>query len=197
MEENISPADTQLEATPPVETKETVNNPEAVLAKNRELLGERRAMVTELADLKASMKVINDDKLLAEGNKDEVITSLREQLSNSESKAKEKADTYNRNTVFSQIKEAALAKGCKNPEALLKLMSNDDLNSIEIDDNYKVNAEDLNRVLEKTDKDYSEIKLFGKTVKVDDIVPGNKIASSKKALGDMSTAELEAEMLKI
>lgn len=196
MEENISPADTQPEATPQVENNETVKNPEAVLAKNRELLGERRVMASELAELKAQMKTINDEKLMAEGNKDEVITSLRGELDTIKKTSKEKEDAFNRNTVFSQIKEAAAKKGCKNPDALLKLMSTDDLNTIEVYDDYKVNTEDLNRVLEKTDKDYSEIKLFGKSVKVDDLTPGSKIVSSKKSLDQMSTAELEAELAK-
>lgn len=180
-----------------VETNETVNNPEAVLAKNRELVGEKKAMAAKLAEYESKMQSINEAKLLAEGNKDEVINSLRDQLSKIETESKEKEQAYNWNTVSSQIREAAASKGCTSPEKLIKLLETDDLNSIEVYDNYKVNTDDLDRVLNKAMKDHSDIGLFKKTAKVDDVVPGNKIASSKKPLDKMTKAEIEAELHKL
>ncbi len=112
----------------PVEDNEPVKNPDAVLAKNRELLAEKKSMAAKIAGYESEMQTINDAKLEAEGKKDDVISSLRRQLGEATENLSKKEKNYNWNTVSSQIKEGAAAKGCANPAKLLLLLSDDELN---------------------------------------------------------------------
>ena len=172
---------------------ETVKNPEAVLAKNRELLNEKKALATKIAELESLQKEAQNQKLEAEGRKDELIKSLREENKEIKSKLSKTQQSYNWTTVSNQIKEAAAGKGCKDPNALLKLLGSDDLNAIEVDENFNVNQEDLDRVLDKASKQFSNIGLFGSKVKVDDVIPSSVIP--QKSHGEMSRDELKQQLL--
>lgn len=176
-----------------VVSEETVKNPEAVLAKNRELLNEKKQMAQKIAEFESRFKEISDQKLMAEGKKDELIKSLRDENREVKERLSKTQHSYQWTTVSNQIKEAAVAKGCKDPNALLKLLSDDDLNAIEVDENFSVNTEDLNRVLDKASKQFSNIKLFGSDVKVDDIIPSNTIKT--KSTAEMSRDELKEQLL--
>lgn len=157
------------------ENTEIVKNPDAVLAKNRELLKEKQSIADELATTRAELDRINDDKKIAEGNKDEVINSLRTKLADIESKSKTKENKFNWNTVSSHIKEAALLKGCTSPDKLIKLLDKNDLKSLQLYDDYSVNKDDLNSLIEKAMQDHSDIGLFKKNVTINDKVPSGKI----------------------
>lgn len=180
MEQNQSVSDQDKSSSVAIEDQEKVSNPDAVLAKNRELLAEKRKVQSELDSLRTNMQKVNDDKNLAEGKKDEVIESLRQRLSDIESNSKKKEDNYNWNTVSSQIKSVALQKGCLNTDKLMRLLDSDDLDKIQVYEDFTVNSDDLNTLVDKCIKDHSDIGLFKKNVSINDVVPSNKINSTNK-----------------
>lgn len=195
MDLNTSVSDQTPANSVPVENNEPVKNPDAVLAKNRELLAEKKSMATKIAEYESQMQTINDAKLEAEGKKDDVIASLRKQLGEATVNLSKKEKSYNWNTVSSQIKEAAIVKGCANPNKLLKLLSDDDLNSIEVYEDFSVNKSDLERVLEKSMKENSDIGLFKSKVVINDVVPTNTINKTQpKPLDQASKEELLAKL---
>lgn len=191
MKENQLVSDQDKSSSVAIENSEPVKNPDAVLAKNRELLAEKKSMADKLAKYESDMQKINDSKLEAEGKKDEVIASLRKQLGETNEVLTKKEKSYNWNTVSSQIKEAAAAKGCTSPVKLLRLLGEEDLNSIEVYDDFSVNKNDLNRVLENAMKEHSDIGLFKSKVSVNDITPSNNVNMTKeKAVGELTKEEI-------
>ena len=105
-----------------VSEPEAVKNPDAVLAKNRELLNEKRALAEKVAQFESERRELELQKKEAEGKKDEVIAALREENNKLKDSNSKKDAAYNWKTVSSQIKDAARDKGCTSPDKLLKLL---------------------------------------------------------------------------
>jgi hypothetical protein len=99
----------------------------------------------------------------------------------------------------SQIKSEAVNRGCKNPDGLIRLLSKDDLASIEIDDQFNVNKDDLSRVLDGVAERNADWDIFKKeSKKVHDVNNSvNDFKTPPKKLDDMSTEELEQELARL
>lgn len=177
------------------ETVETVKNPEGVLTKNRELLGINKKLGEELKQLRTLVNSQEEDKKIAEGKKDEVITSLREKVRNLTSELEDTKDTYNWSTVEGQLKQAALKEGCVDAEKLVRLIDNQDIAGLEVDSKYRVNGDDLSSLLSKVKKDNPF--MFGEgSANIDDLTPSNNIEKkAAKRVDDMTQEEIEAALL--
>lgn len=154
------------------------------------VLGTLKKRESELDEVKTRLESIELDKKQAEGNKDEVITDLRSRLQSLESEKSTLRSKYAWNSLEGQIKSEAVRSGCVNPDKLVRLLEEDDLKSIEVDDSFKVNQDDLSRLIEKAKKDHSDIGLFGKKkVNVNDVSP-KPVKHESKKVEDMTSAEL-------
>lgn len=160
---------------------------------HRKLLGEKKKLQADFQALQDQLNSIELEKKQAEGNKDEVITSLRSQLEESKSQVKEVKKNFAWNTIQAQIKSEAVNRGCVNPDALIRLMSRDELNTIEIDDGFNINKDDLSRVLDGAKERFKDIQLFkAPKTKVHDV--GSNIADftpPKKSLEEMTPEEIK------
>lgn len=165
---------------------------------HKKLLGEKKGLQTKFEAMQAELNSFRDDKLSAEGKKDDVINSLREQLNISQKESKELKSNFAWNTVKTQIKNEASVKGCVNPNKLIKLLSKEEISGIEIDDNFNVNAQDLSKLIENAKKEHSDIGLFSaKIINVNDVTGKQKDFKPKqKSYDDMTDEELEAELKK-
>jgi hypothetical protein len=161
----------------------TVKDPEAVLAKNRELLGKLKEASDKLKEIEKQNYSLKSEKLTAEGKKDELIETLKEQLE--ATKRREAEVTWK--AVSRQIGIEATKKGCKNVDTLLKVV---DFKNASIDqENFSVASEDINMILEKAMKDHDY--LFDKGVKgPKDAGPGARTEAAPKSLKEMSTKDL-------
>ena len=158
--------------------------------------------IAEVKKLKAELKTREEAltnaeqaKLQAEGNKDELINQLKTKLAGLEKTHKETFNNFVYSSLDSQVREEAAKLGCIDPDALVKLA---DLSSVEVDSKtFKADREQLLGVLEglKKEKTY----LFNKSgPKIHTQSPGGKVAEKEsKAYGDMSQAELWAELKKL
>lgn len=152
---------------------ETVKNPEGVLSKNRELLGINKKLSTELSELRDQLERHQEDKQISEGKKDDVISKLREEVRKLKNDLTETIDTYNWNTVESQIKTFATKEGCSDADKLIKLIDNSELSALEVDSKFRVNQDDLAGFVGKLKKDNAF--LFPETsANINDINPSNK-----------------------
>jgi uncharacterized protein involved in type VI secretion and phage assembly len=160
------------------------------------VMGTLKKRESELNEVRTRLEAIELEKKQAEGNKDEVITTLRDKLKHTEEAQNKLKHQYAWTTLEGQIKTAALQQGCVNPDKLVQLLSDDDLKAIEVDESFKVNQDDLNRLLEKAKKDHSDIRLFKtKSVNVNDVAP--VVPKTKnKTVEEMSASELKEYLLK-
>ena len=165
----------------------------------RKVLGEKKKRDAEVQELRDRLNAIELDKKQAEGNKDEVIASLRSELEKSKSQVSETKKNFAWNIMQSQIKSEAVNRGCKNPDGLIRLLSKDDLASIEIDDQFNVNKDDLSRVLDGVAERNADWDIFKKeSKKVHDVNNSvNHFKTPPKKLDDMSTEELEQELARL
>jgi hypothetical protein len=158
---------------------------------HRKLLGEKKARDAQLAEMQEKLKIYEQNQAEAEGRKDDVIKALREELSGVKTELTKTKTSYAYTTIEGQIKAAAAREGCVNPDKLVRLLGEDALKGIDVDDRFQVNKEDLQRIVAKAKEENSDIGLFkSKTVNINDMPSSNNIAPSK-GLHEMSKAELE------
>ena len=84
---------TEPTATTETVTTEEVRNPEAVLAKNKELLGQLKSLKSELTEFKTAQESAREQKLAEEGKYKELLEEKEKQLADLVP-VKEKADNY-------------------------------------------------------------------------------------------------------
>lgn len=161
----------------------------------RKLLAQRKSDQEKLREFEDRFKSIEESKLEAEGKKDDLVKSLRERLAEKDQALSNVQQKYATKTLTEQIKSKAIEMGCKPQysDKLIKLLDDSDLKAIQVDDNYRVNMEDLSVVLEKAKKDVPD--LFGKTVSIADKAPSPQLnlPSDKK---ELSTSDLQEMYVK-
>jgi predicted RNase H-like nuclease (RuvC/YqgF family) len=164
---------------------------------HKKLLGEKKALQTKFEHMQTEIESHRQDKLSAEGKKDDVITSLRKQLDDKSKEAKELKNNFAWNTIQGQIKNEASAQGCVNPNKLIKLLSKYQIGGIEIDDEFNVNVTDLTKLISDAKKEHSDIGLFSeRKINVSD-VQGKAPKPKTKGFDDMTQEELTEELKKL
>lgn len=161
----------------------------------KKVLGEKKKMQSEFLSMQEKLKAIELEKQQAEGNKDDVINSLRTQLNEEKSQKQEIKKNFVWNTIQGQIKNEAISQGCVNPDKLIKLMSKDDLASVEIDDSFNVNKEDLTRLMDDAKKQHADIGLFkAKRSEVHDVTNHNIPKTPVKSKEQLSKDEIKQQL---
>lgn len=150
---------------------------------------------SEVDTLKSKLEQYEQERLESQGRKDEVIASLRKQLSELDEKSRRSQQSYTWNVVGAQIKSELAAKGVRNPEKALKYAKaahKDDLSSIEVDEDYNVNPQDLSRFVDKFLMDNQDMG-FVSRVGVKDIPPGRVEikGNENKGVNKLSDKELD------
>lgn len=156
--------------------------------------------VAEVKKLKDTLKAQADAlaqaeqaKLMAEGNKDELINKLKSDLQKLEKTHKETFNSFVYSSLDAQVREEAQKLGCIDPDALVKLA---DLSQVEVDaKTFKADRTQLTEILEslKREKTY----LFNKSgPKINTQGPGKFVEKEAKPLKDMTKEELWAELRK-
>ena len=161
---------------------------------HRKLLGEKKDLQAKYEKLMEEMDSVRGEKLKAEGNKDELLKQYEDKVRNlTQTLQKTKAD-YGWQVVSTQLSQAASKAGCIDTEALMKLEPGFD--SIEVGDNFKVQDEDVSRVIELAKDKYSY--LFKKQApETKTVTPGVDAKDIKGGGSDLSkmTLKEKTEML--
>lgn len=167
-------------------TTETVKNPDAVLKKNKELLAKLKEKSDAEQKLREQLELIEQEKLIQAGKKDEYIDLLKKQLREKEDKLKTVTQTFAYKSVDQQVADAAREMGCTKPEMVKKLA---DLSSVTVNDDFSVDRDALKLALEKVREDLPE--LFKKVPAAPrDGAPATKVQTPTE-IGKMSIKELQ------
>lgn len=181
--------------TPAVENNQPieVKNPDAVLAKNKELLGKLNTSKAELEELREFKKSIALSEEEKKGNYEGVIKSLREENESLKGEVKNVRKTTAYTKFEDQIKSAATKEGCVNPDKMMRLITKEQISSVEIDDKFNVNGDDMKRLMDSLKEEHSDIGLF-KSQNVNINTIGGHIKAEVKTAKDMSKDELIAAL---
>lgn len=170
-----------------------IKNPESILAKNRELLALQRKQKDELDSMKNRLAEIEQQKMSAEGKKDEVITKLNEQIRSANTELSKLKTSYAVRTVQNQVKQKAAEMGCVDTDLLLKAV---DLQAISVvDEEFNVDQQLLGTQMESLKK--TKPFLFKKSgPDIKDGIPVNSGMQNGVDVSKMSLKEMKAFALK-
>ena len=158
-------------------------------------LKQRARFKEENEQLKAELDAIRQKDLEQKGEYKTLVESQRKRISELENKAQTMKKAYQETVVADQVKAMLLKKGVNSTivdKAWKYALAThrDDLNSVEVDDQYRVNSEDLGRFADKFLSENQEMG-FTKRVGIADVTPSGGGAKQKNDTKSMSKAELE------
>jgi hypothetical protein len=170
---------------------ETVESKDSVsLTSYQKVLKEKKSFQSRLSEYESKLQKLEEEKLHAEGKKEELLDSYKKRVQELESRLDKTNKSYAWNTLTGSIKTEAVKAGCKDPDKLIRLMDDEDLRSIEIGDNFTINTESLKEIIEKNKKE--NYFLFETTPRQASV--GNPSKKSpeepKKSFKDMTREEL-------
>lgn len=159
---------------------------------HRKLLGEKKAVSAALLEAQARLEALEQDKLSADGKKDELIQKLQKGVSEKDEKLKKVVGAFQYRAVSNKFMEEAKAAGCISPEDLKSLA---DLSTVEVDvdNDFAVSKESVTSIIDELKKRVPFFFNKG-TVNILDKTPNNNIENKQESPTDkinkMSTAEL-------
>lgn len=158
---------------------------------HRRVLGENKKYKSQLTDAQERLKAYEQKEMEAQGKHQDLITALREENQKLKAGIDERDQVYTWSKRSEALRHVATQQGCVKPDHLLRLMDQEILNQIEVDDNYNPVTEDVNRVVEsfKGNPDYQYL-FRAKAHTVDTVSPTAKIEKeAPKKLADIPLAE--------
>ena len=158
---------------------------------HRRVLGENKKYKSQLTDAQERLKAYEQKEMEAQGKHQDQINALREENQKLKAGIDERDQVYTWSKRSEALRHVATQQGCVKPDHLLRLMDQDVLNQIEVDDNYNPVTEDVNRVVEsfKGNPDYQYL-FRAKAHTVDTVSPAAKIEKeAPKKLHEIPLAE--------
>lgn len=137
------------------EKQSTVGDGDEVSKELQALRNHKNDLLTEKKKLKeisdaqaAELQSLKEEKLKAEGKTSELNEELRAKYSKLQNDHKKMVGSFGYRCLKAEIESAATKMGCRN-QRLLMLAMNEKIDKIDIDEDFKVNATQLNSVLEE------------------------------------------------
>lgn len=159
------------------------------------VLGEAKKVRGENRELKERLDAIENQKLQAEGKKDEVISNLQNKIAELNSGLQKKDQVFGWSVVENKLKQNALEAGCTDLNAFMSLVPNEELDTIKLDEKYNVDIDSVSGVVSRVKDKYKTLNLFGKpTPNISDKAPNsgfNQVPGKDRS--KMSTEELIEE----
>jgi len=165
---------------------------EKMKAHQNKLLAELKAAKQKANELEAKEAERVQNELAEQGKFKEALESERKARLQSEETLKAKDRLFAKSVFEKEVKNLALQMGAhSNALDDIVLVGNKEFLSVEIDDNYNVNVEQLKQALGNLAKDKSY--LFQSNVKkpFDVQTSGSSSVQKTKAVGEMSKSEIE------
>jgi len=112
---------------------------------HKKLLGEKKRQDERMTELETQLSELTNKRLESEGNKDELITKLRTELTSTKDTRQKETAKYAYKVITDQVKLEAVRLGCLDSDALVKLA---ELDELEVDENFNVDNESTKRIVE-------------------------------------------------
>lgn len=153
----------------------------------KKALRDLKRIQDERNSLIAQQQRYEEEKLQAEGKKDEVISNLRKQLDDHKRQMELRDQQMAYEKVSSQVMNAAAKRGCRDPQSLVRLLDKD-FPTLDLDSGFNVNDQDLSMLLDRAEKDYTYF-FQREAPKVSDGTPAGPPVNAGKTLKDLTMEE--------
>ena len=159
---------------------------------HKRLLKEKKNAVSELNELKATLKMQEMERIEKEGEYKEAFLRTKAELEDARNANKQLQESHAWSALNDKIKNVAVSQGLKSEavDDFIDLLNKQDLKEIELTD-YDPTEEDLQRLVE-TKKKAKSYMFRAKTSPVDDLAPAAKVEKSKPK--KMTLADMENEL---
>lgn len=167
-EENKDPVGTQPEVasgTPEKKEKEVV-----AYDSYRKAVSEKKSYQDRAAAAEAKLKEYEQQELQAKGKYEELVSSLKEENSRLKNDLTNERKSYYWSKVENAVKTKAVEAGCVNPDKLLRLVDENSLKALEVDDKWNVSDKDLEFLIAEAKKE-NDFLFKKKSANVVDGVP--------------------------
>ena len=158
---------------------------------HRRVLGENKKYKSQLNEAQEQLKTYEQKEMEAKGQHQDLINALRQENQKLKAGIDERDQVYQWSKRSEALRSALRSNGCVKPDHLLRLMDEEVLNQIQVDDQYNPVQEDVNRVVEafRGDSDYAYL-FRGQTHSVNTVNPQAKIEKdAPRALKDIPLHE--------
>lgn len=125
----------------------------------KKTLGEAKKYKSQLEELQDRLSSLEQEKLQAEGNKEELIESLKKEVNQWKGKATKAVSSFAKSKVHEAMMREASKAGCQDPELVLRAYAQD-LDEIDFDDQFNPDLDQLKTTLERVRQERPY--LFGK-----------------------------------
>jgi len=188
-EENTAPVEQQQEPAAIVEPKTNSVSYDS----HRKLLGEKKAIQTELHELRAADELRKQEKLQANGKQDEVILALRKELADKDANYKTTTDKVAFDKFEAQCVLKAKELGCSDTESLMMYMSKERMASIQVDERLNANGDDLTRVVNEL-KELKPNLFTGSNINHNPVTMAGFKKQEVKTLREMSKSDIVSQL---
>jgi hypothetical protein len=158
---------------------------------SKKILSELKSERQKRRELEEKLSKAEQDKLAAEGNKDEMIKSLQAKLTKSEQRTKELYGSMAKKTLTAQVKAEATKAGCIDPDAVMALA---DLSELEVDaETFEADADAITEMVASLKK--SKPYLFSKPgPKINGKMPGGGGKEEKEDFSKLSKEQIRERL---
>lgn len=152
------------------------HNVDGLLKHKEKLLGENKKLKSEMARLRELADAAQQEKLQAEGKKDELIAALKREKEELSKKVVGTHSAFAMRVISGELKAEAAKQGCVALEDFVRLV---DVNDIEVDENYNPDPEKVKTLVQDALK--SKPYLFSKSgPKVNASLPNGVVPDPQK-----------------
>lgn len=157
-------------------SSETTSQPTLSYDTYKRTVGEVKKVKSQLSEAQERLKAYEQKEMEAAGQHSDLIAALRAENTKLKTDVEERDQVYQWSKRSESLRSALAKQGCIKPDHLLRLMDEEVLNQIEIDDNYNPVMEDVTRIVDsfKGDPDYGYL-FRGQTHSVDTVNPASRI----------------------
>ena len=159
---------------------------------HRRVLGENKKYKSQLTDAQQRLEAYEQKEMEAQGKHQDLIAALRDENQKLKAGIDERDQVYTWSKRSEALRHAATQQGCVKPDHLLKLMDQEVLNQIQVDDSYNPVAEDVARVVEsfRGNPDYQYL-FRAKAHSVDTVTPNSKVQKKEpRKIEELSSDEI-------
>ena len=117
----------------------------------KKALDEKKRAQDSLTEAHGVLEKLREADMKRKGKTDELLTAKEKRIAELETKLDKLGKNYTWSTLTGEVKREVISSGCKNPEKLIKLMSDDDLRELSqnINEDFAINSSFYSSHLQK------------------------------------------------
>lgn len=149
--DHVAPVETSDAGTQ--ETQTTVNDGKNTVQYDtyKRVLGKLKNTESQFQQLQDELKTLRNEKYEAEGKKDELIESLRNEVTQYKTKLSSTVGTVARSQAMNAIVEEAVKAGCSAPDVVTKYLE-DQIDNLEFSEDFKPDRDQVKMLIEDAKK---------------------------------------------